>query len=173
MNVYAVQSDDTVTFTTTASAYLSIYGAQLEQFEYAGKYSRTNATTIIGSGHTGNSLRLSGFDPLTIVGRTGDRFEVINQFHTDASSVYERSEFKRLTLDLFSDPDGNALAYFDPPIRNTPVTRRDRLSMTMQNPVIFNQPELQARLIAGTIQYIEKPLQMTDVVFEITEDLTQ
>jgi hypothetical protein len=43
----------------------------------------------------------------------------------------------------------------------------------MHNPVIFDRPEMTARLLGGTVQYIEKPLQLTDVVFEVIEDLSE
>jgi hypothetical protein len=32
---------------------------------------------------------------------------------------------------------------------------------------------MKARLLNGTIQYIDKPLRMTDIVFDVLEDLTE
>ena len=71
-----------------------------------------------------------------------------------------------------------ALLPFDPPIRNAPVPMRSwaqqsHLSETVHNPVIFADPEMKGRLSAGSVNYTEKPLQLFDVQFEITEDLAE
>jgi len=143
-----------------------------------GPYVPSTDTIVVGSGwQTGSNLYVDGFDPQDII-KSGQRFEVINQFHNNSSDLFERSEFKRLTTEIKAHREGYAILEFDPPIRNAPVTDRsyntgENLGETMHNLVIFHKPELKARLVAGTIQYVDKPLMATDIIFNIMEDLSE
>ncbi len=166
-----------IQFTGNGSDGIEIAHAQLRKFPFMGQYVETDATAVIGSGwQTGASLIVDGFDPGDII-KAGTRLEVVNRFHNPNSDYFERSEFKRVTEEVVAHREGWAILPIDPPIRNAPVTDRSfriqsHLGETMHNPVIFDRPELKARLVGSTVQYIEKPLQMTDVVFSVGEELT-
>jgi hypothetical protein len=155
-----------------------IFGAQLEEHPMPGRYTKTESTAIIGSdGWTGSTINVAGLEPRGII-KTGQRFELITHFHVYSKGQYEKSEFKRITREVKVRKDGWAELEFDPPIRNAPELERswgnqDNRGAWVHNPVIFSDPEMKARLLNGTIQYIEKPLQLTDVVFEVVEDLAE
>lgn len=165
-------------FTSAGGEGFLIDDFQLRQGPFAGNTVITSDTAIVGSTtpQTGNKMLIEGLPPSAQI-KAGQRFEVINQYHDDDSDLYERSEFKRITRECVVHREGWAEIEFDPPIRNAPVTQRNRGSvsppMNLHGAVIFHRPEMKARLLNGTIQYIDKPLQMTDVVFDVLEDLTE
>jgi hypothetical protein len=174
--LYLVNSDDSLSFAPTDSVYVHICNAGWRRGPVLGASLITTDTAVVGSSQnwSGSKIRLSGFDADTII-KAGTRFELINQYHDDASDVYERSEFKRVTREVQVGMEGHALIEFDPPIRNAPTpdfwyTAEHR---TVQPIAIFQKPEMKARLLNGTIQYIDKPLRMTDIVFDVLEDLTE
>jgi hypothetical protein len=74
---------------------------------------------------------------------------------------------------------GVATLNFDPPIRNAPQHGYAPISSpafngeTIHNPVIFHKPEMKGRLLAGSVQYIDKPLKAMDIVFDVIEDMTE
>lgn len=176
--LYIVDSNSNVSFTGNGSAGILIFGPSLRKFPFMGQYYETQANTITGAvAQTGSRLRLDGFDAGDII-KAGQRFEVVNRFNNVNSSYFERSEFKRITKEAVANPEGSVIIEFDPPIRNAPVFDRSNivgghLGETMHNPVIFHQPEMKARLMAGTIQYVDKPLMATDIIFEVVEDMTE
>jgi hypothetical protein len=174
-----ISSKSDQTFDGDGSAGVLIYGAQMNRHPFAGNYVPITDTAVVGSGNwqTGSQLNVAGLDPHSIL-KAGTRFEIINQYHNDASNLYERSEFKRLTRETRTNYDGTATLEFDPPIRNAPVNDRSYATgayntETVHNAVIFSNPEIKSRLVGSTIQYIEKPLQLTDVVFDVIEDLSE
>jgi hypothetical protein len=175
---YLVNSNGSVNFTNNGSAGVHIFGSSLRKGPFAGPYLDTAANTVTGlSGQTGSKLIVAGLNPEGII-KVGQRFEIVNRFNNVNSSYFERSEFKRTTQEIKVHREGYAVLEFDPPIRNAPETDRSfvtgsHLGETMYNPVIFTQPELKARLLAGTIQYVDKPLMATDIVFEVMEDMTE
>jgi hypothetical protein len=170
--------DSNVTGQSIGSGGLLICHAQIEKHPQMGHYIETTVNTVVpGSGQTGSTIYASGFNPREKI-PAGTRFELVTQFHNETNNDFEQSEFKKLTTDVIAHREGWAVLEFDPPIRNAPKTDRsqkihDHLGETMHNPVIFTNPEMQARLLGGTVQYIEKPLQLTDVVFEVIEDLSE
>jgi len=178
--VIYMTSGSSVVFTGNGSDGVEIFGAQLRKHPFAGHYVPTTDTIVVGSGwQTGSRLYVEGLDASTIIARAGTRFELINRYHDTANNLYERSEFKRLTADLKSHREGWGVLEFDPPIRNAPEpllvaknAATNFLGETMHNAVIFNNPEMTCRLVNNTIQYIEKPLKLTDIVFDVIEDLT-
>ncbi len=173
-----LSSGNSIAFTGNGADGLEIFGAQLRQHPFPGHYVPTVTDTIVGSAwQTGSKVFVEGFDPGDII-KAGTRIEVVNQFHNRSANIFERSEFKRITEEVRASLDGSAILPIDPPIRNAPVTARsypvsDHKGQTMHNPVIFADPEMKGRLLGGTVQYIEKPLQLADVVFEVIEDLTE
>jgi len=167
-------------FTGNGSDGIEIFGSQLVNFPFMKHYVPTVANTVVpGSGQTGSTLYVDGFDPEDII-KSGQRFEIVNQFHNGTTGLFERSEFKRTTQQIKVHREGWAILEFDPPIRNAPTTDRsntvvsaNHLGETMHNPVIFHQPEMKARLVAGTVQYVDKPLKVTDIIFDVIEDLSE
>jgi len=157
---------------------LEIANAQLREHPFPGHYVPTTDTIVVGSGwQTGAKLYVEGLESDAIMFKAGARFEIINRYYNDTANVYERSEFKRLTADLRTHREGWGVLEFDPPIRNAPETQRSvrygtHLGETMHNAVVFDNPETTCRLVGNTIQYIEKPLKLTDIVFDVIEDLT-
>jgi len=178
VEINLINSAYTDVFTNNGSAGLHIFGASFRKFPFAGPYVPSTDTAIVGTGwQTGSKLVLDGFDPDGVI-KAGQRFEVVNRFHNVNSSYHERTEFKRTTKEAKIHREGYAIVEFDPPIRNAPVTDRSYAissheGETMHNPVIFHQPEMKARLVAGTIQYVDKAVKYTDITFEIIEDMTQ
>lgn len=176
-NFLALNSDGTSLFTTTDTAYLNIYGAQLREFPHMGQYVPTDATAVVGTDYqTGSRLVLEGFDADQYMFRSNTKMEIINRYYTP--SLPQRSEFRKLAVDLRSNKEGSAIAYIDPPIRNAPVPQQGIQGSNFEgemyhNAVVFDRPEMEAKLLAGTVQIIEKPLQMCDIVFEVIEDLTK
>lgn len=166
-------------FTGNGSHGVLIYGAQVNEHPYATRYIPTDSDSLNGSNwQTGANLAIAGLPVNTFIAAAGTKFEIITRYHSDVASQYEQSEFKRLTRDFYSTNDGLGNIYFDPPIRNAPQTTRSAIAdnffcETMHNAVIFDRPEMKARLLGNTVQYIEKPLQMTDITFDIVEDLTE
>lgn len=175
--VYAVNSDDTVTYTSNGSAGVEIFGAQIRKHPYPGHYVPTVASAVVGSGwQTGSKLFVEGLSVNTVVANAGQRFEVITQYAS--STQVEMSEFKRLTTDLISHREGWGIMEFDPPIRNAPEPFMSPLFLsflgeTMHNAVTFDRPEMKCRLIGNTINYTEKPLLLTDATFDVIEDLSE
>lgn len=160
---------------TGASEYVELFGASLVNFPIRKQYTVTS-DTVISSKQNGAQAYMTGFNAGDII-KAGTRMEIINRYHNSNSSYNERSEFKRVTKETAANFKGIALIEFEPPIRNSPAPDRSlkgsgHLGESLHNIVIFHKPEMQARLLNGTIQFIEKPLQMTDVVFDIIEDLT-
>jgi len=178
VRVYGCSSDGNLEYTNNGSFGLNVFGANLRKHPLSGPYVPTTDTIVVGSGwQTGSKIVAAGFDPGDIV-KAGQRFEIVNRFNNNSSDLFERSEFKRVTREVIASREGWTNIEFDPPIRNAPVTDRswrtsNHLGETMHNPLIFHKPEMKARLLAGTIQYIEKPLQMTDMVFDVIEDMTR
>lgn len=176
--IFIVNSAGNSQFTGNGSAGIEIFGASLRRFPYMGAYHPTVADTITGAvQQTGSRLFLDGFDAGDII-KAGQRFEIINRFNNVNSSYFERSEFKRITKEVVANAEGSAIVEFDPPIRNAPATDRSsitglHLGETIHNPVIFYKPEMKARLVAGTVQYIDKPLKAMDIVFDVVEDMTE
>lgn len=178
-HISATNSDNAISYATADTSYLEISAAQLVKFPFMKHYCETTSSASavnVTSGQTGSTLLLEGFDAKDIV-KAGQRFEIVTQFHTEANSLYEKSEFKRVTREAKATLDGRMAIEFDPPIRNAPATGAsvnggDHYAGTLHNPVIFYKPEMKARLIDNTIQYIEKPLKLTDITFEVVEDLT-
>jgi hypothetical protein len=174
----AVASASNLPFTGTNSPSFLVRDMQITRHPFAGRYVPTVATAVVGTGwQTGANLVVDGLDPGDVI-KGGTRCEVVNQFASQKSGTLERSEYKKITRDTVVSPEGWAILPIDPPIRNAPMTQRmdgeqQNFGETMHNPVIFTNPEMQARLLGGTIQYIEKPLQLTDVVFEVIEDLSE
>ena len=120
---------------------------------------------------------VAGFDEEQII-PAGQRMEIVNQFHDEDASTFERSEFKRLSSRVKTHREGYALLEIDPPIRNAPIPSRtaktgSHSGQAMHNPVIFQYPEMKGRLMNGSIQYIDKPLKAMDIVFDVLEDLTE
>lgn len=171
-------ADPALAFTGNGSDGIEIMGAQVRQFPFMGHYVETTSPSLIGTNwQTGSNLYVDGLDSEDII-KAGTRIEVVNRFHQNSLGLFERSEFKKLTEEVVVNREGSVVLPIDPPIRNAPVTARSwrqqsHLGETMHNPVIFDNPEMKARLVGGTIQYIEKPLQMTDIVFDIIEDLSE
>jgi hypothetical protein len=165
-----------VAYTNNGSDGVLIFGAQLRKHNFSGHYVPTTATAVVGTDwQTGSKLYVEGLDPEAKI-KAGTRFEIVNRFADGSQS--ERSEFKKITEEVVVHREGWAILPFDPPIRNAPETMRmsgeqGNFGDTMHNPVIFDNPEMTARLLGGTVQYIEKPLQLTDVVFEVIEDLSE
>jgi len=176
--VIYVQSGGSTSWTNNGSEGIDIAHASLRKFPFMGPYCETTTVALVGSNYqTGSKLIIDGLDAEDIV-KTGQRFEVVNRFHNRNTSVFERSEFKRTTANAKASKEGHVILEFDPPIRNAPVTDRmwaigNTSGETMHNPVIFHKPELKARLMAGTIQYVDKPLKAMDIVFDVVEDMTE
>jgi hypothetical protein len=169
---YVVNSDGQFQFTNNGSAGIHIFGASLRRFPFSGPYHETVASNIVGTEwQTGSKVMVAGLDPEDVI-KAGQRFEIVNRFHSQVNSQYERTEFKRVTKEVKVHREGHALIEFDPPIRNAPETIRDG-EITVDNPVIFHQPEIKARLVAGTIQYVDKAIKTTDINFDIVEDMTE
>ncbi len=175
---FAVNSDGSDQFTNNGSAGVNIFGAALRKFPYPGQYVPTDATAVVGTDwQTGSNLIVAGLSPGDII-KTGQRFEIVNQFNIASDDLFERSEFKRTTKEVRVGSEGYVMLSFDPPIRNSPKTNRSQIGFnhhgeTLHNPVIFHKPEMKARLVNGTIQYTEKSLTLTDVSFEVFEDMTE
>ncbi len=175
--LFLMDDSGNVNFTGNGSDGIEIAHAQMRQFPFMGQYVETTDAAIVGTGwQTGSKLILDGFDGGEII-KAGTRFEVVNQFNNQSKGVFNRSEFKRATEEIIVHQEGWAILPFDPPIRNAPETDRNsgeqgNLGETMHNPVVFDNPETTCRLVGSTIQYIEKPLKLTDIVFDIIEDLT-
>jgi hypothetical protein len=175
---YLVNSDGSEQFTNNGSAGVQIFGASLRKFPFAGPYVPTDATAIVGTDwQSGSNVILDGFDPGDIL-KAGQRFEIVNRFASNSGDLYERSEFKRITRETKVGAEGNVVIPFDPPIRNRPEYGRTEADFnhngeTIHNPVIFHKPEMKARLVNGTIQYTEKSLTLTDITFEVLEDMTE
>jgi hypothetical protein len=165
-------------YTEAASDGLVIANATIRRFPYAGPYHETTTTNITATeSMSGSKVLAAGFDPETIID-AGQRIEIINQYHNETDGNYERSEFKRITNRVRTSLDGTAVLNIDPPLRNVPATNRTIASglhrgMTAHNAIVFHQPELKARLVGSTIQYIDKALKSTDIVFSVVEDLTE
>jgi hypothetical protein len=165
-------------YTNNGSDGVLIADAQLTKHPFAGHFMPTTDTAVVGTNwQTGSNLIVDGLDPGDRI-KAGTRCEIVNQFANAGSGKYERREFKKITEEVGVGPEGWAILPIDPPIRNAPETMRmsgeqQNFGETMHNPVIFSNPELTARLLGGTVQYIEKPLQLTDVVFEVIEDLSE
>jgi len=176
--LYAVDSDGNASFATTDSMDLDVFGFQMTKFPFPKPYRETTDAAVVGSGwQTGSTLVLDGFDGSEII-KAGQRFELINQYHNTDNSTFERSEFKRVTKETVVHREGWAEIEFDPPIRNAPATDRSFITgnhrgETLHNAVIFHQPEMKARLVGGTIQYIDKSIKAMDVVFDVIEDMTE
>jgi hypothetical protein len=176
--IHLVNSAGNIQYTGNGSAGVEIFGASLRKGPFLGEWLATVTDTITGAvAQTGSRLRLDGFDAGDII-KSGQRFEIVNRFNNVNSSYFERSEFKRITKEAIAGLDGGAFIEFDPPIRNAPATDRSNITgthrgETMHNPVIFHKPELKARLVAGTIQYIDKSLMTTDIVFDVIEDMIE
>jgi hypothetical protein len=177
--IFLVNSDDAISFATTDSCYIRIAYANYRKSPVIGPALITTDTTVVASSEnwTGSKVVFSGFDPGDII-KAGQRLELINQYYDDVADTYERSEFKRVTDEVKVGLEGHAFIEFDPPIRNAPTANYSRFSGGnnghLMHPVaIFHQPEMKARLLGGTIQYIDKPLRMTDIVFDVLEDLTE
>lgn len=176
--IYLLDNTGAEQYTNNGSDGVEIFGAQLRQHPYAGQYVPTVASNVVGSGwQTGSKLYVEGLDADSVIATAGARFEIINRYY-DVSSHYERSEFKRLTADLIANREGWGVMEFDPPIRNAPqyqhagpVAGTNFEGEKMHPVVVFDRPEMRGRLVGSTVQYIEKPLQLTDVVFEVIEDL--
>jgi hypothetical protein len=174
----AVASASSLPFTGTNSPSFLVRDMQITRHPFAGPYMPTTDTAVVGTNwQTGSNLVVDGLDPNDKI-KAGTRIEIVNQFANAGSGTYERSEFKKITEEVVVAPEGWAILPIDPPIRNAPETMRmsgeqGNFGDTMHNPVIFSNPELTARLLGGTVQYIEKPLQLTDVVFEVIEDLSE
>jgi hypothetical protein len=175
---YAINSQGgSLNFTTTDTSYLEIVGGVCAKFPLLPHYFPTGNTEMVGSGEvTGSKLMLSGFDGEDRI-KAGQRFELITRYHDDNNDVYERSEYKRITKEATVYPDGTATIYFDPPIRNAPQYGQRSVGTNnkqlMPSAILFTSPEMKARLLGGTVQYIDKPLRMTDIVFDVLEDLTE
>jgi hypothetical protein len=176
--VLYIASGDSLTYSGTGSDGVEIMGLQVRKSPYMGHYVPTTDTVVVGSTwQTGSRLYVDGFDAEDVV-KAGQRFEIVNRFNNVNSNYFERTEFKRITKEAKANREGSAILEFDPPIRNAPVPDRSwrqqqHLGETLHNPVIFHKPEMKARLINGTIQYIDKPLKMTDIVFDVMEDLAE
>ena len=175
--VLYIASGDSLTYSGTGSDGVEIMGLQVRKSPFMGHYVPTTDTIVVGSAwQTGSKLHVDGFDAEDVI-KAGQRFEIVNRFNNVGSSYFERTEFKRTTKEIKASREGSAILEFDPPIRNTPVTDRswaqqDNLGETLHNPVIFHKPEMKARLVNGTIQYIDKPLKSTDIIFDVIEDMT-
>jgi hypothetical protein len=171
-----VVSGTSAKYSGVAGEGVLIRHAQLRKHPFAGHYVPTTGTIVVGTGwQTGSKLYVEGLDPEAKL-KAGTRLEIVNRFA--ATLTPERSEYKKLTEEVVAHKEGWAILPIDPPIRNAPETLRmtgeqQNLGETMHNPVIFDRPEMTARLLGGTVQYIEKPLQLTDVVFEVIEDLSE
>lgn len=174
-----VMSGSAINFSGSTSEGLEIYGAQLRKFPHMGHYCETENVALVGTGwQTGSNVIVDGLDPGQRI-RHGARAEIVTRFYNANSDYFERSEFKRLRSESVVHREGWAVLEIEPRIRNAPVTDRtntfstDHVGETMHNPVIFDSPEMTARIIAGTVQEIEKPLMMYDVTFDVLEDLTE
>jgi hypothetical protein len=180
INISVLNSNSNTSFVTVDTSYIEIYGAQLRKFPFMGQYVQVSSQTVVGTGwQTGSQLCIAGLNSSEVMFNAGTRFEIINQYYDLDDNVFERSEFKRLTTDLRANHEGWACAEFEPPIRNAPITGRSNdapqvqhLGETLHNAVVFDRPEMKARLLAGTIRYTEKPLRMMDVTFDVIEDMT-
>jgi hypothetical protein len=173
-----IDASGNVQFTPSGSEGILVDDTQLTSHPFPGPTVTTTDTVIVASSTniTGSRIIVEGLEPGAKI-KAGQRFELINRYHDDANDFYERSEFKRTTRECVVHRDGWAALEFDPPIRNAPVPQRRNTSANkperIHPAVIFHNAEMKARLINGTIQYIEKPLRMTDVVFDVMEDLTE
>ena len=178
VTIVASYETETIQFTGNGSDGVEIYGAQLVEFPFAKPYCVSSNAAVPSSGQTGSALIVDGFDPGDII-PAGQRLEVVTQFHRDADNLYERSEFKRITETIKAHDEGWAVLEIDPPLRNSPTPQQNyegtaaAVPELVHNPVIFTDPEMKARLVGGTVQYIEKPLQLTDIVFDVIEDLAE
>jgi hypothetical protein len=179
VRIYAINSQGGgITYSAVDTTYMEIVGASMVKFPFLKPYYETGATEIVGTGTlTGSRVYFEGFDAEDII-KAGTRMEIITGYHDDANDLYERSEFKRITKEVRASLDGHALIEFDPPIRNNPihaitVPAGNGDEETMHNAVVFHKPEMKASLLNGTIQYIDKQLQMNDIVFDVLEDLTE
>lgn len=166
-------------FTSNGSDGILIQDAQLVNFPFPKQRVQTASDAVVGSNNlqTGNQLYVAGMDPDEIY-FSGTRFELITRYYNQGDNVYERSEYKRMTSNVKANKEGWGVIEFEPPIRNAPVFERsnifgDHLGETLHPAVIIDNPELKAHLVAGTIQYTEKPLQLTDITFDIIEDLSE
>lgn len=171
-------SGTAVDFTNNGSDGIRIANAQIRKHPFPGHYVPTTDTAIVGTGwQTGSKLYVEGFDTNEVALKKGTRLEVINRYHS--TTEYERSEFKRLTKTIKSHREGWGVLEFDPPIRNAPESLAydnslgGHVPVTLHPIVIVHKPELTARLLGSTIQYVEKPLRFTDISFDIIEDLTE
>lgn len=171
-------SGTSLTYTGNGSDGVEIYGAQLQKFPFMGKYTPTITDTVVGTAsQIGKYLNIDGLDPRSII-KAGTRMEVINRYHDRTAGTYERSEFKRVVNEVFVSEEGYARIQVEPPMRNVPTPSRSyrqqsHLGETQHNAVIFADPEMKGRLLQSSVQYVDKPLRMTDVVFEVIEDLTE
>ena len=178
LRIYAINSQGgSQNFTTTDTSWIYVNGASVVKFPLMKPYYETGASEIVGTGSlVGSQVYMDGFDAEDKI-KAGTRIEIINRYHDEANDYYERSEFKRITNEVRASREGHALVSFDPPIRNEPIAQMVRpggeVDQTMHNAVVFHKPEMKARLLAGTVQFIEKPLRLTDIVFETIEDLTE
>ncbi len=176
--VFPVTSNFARDYTNDGSAGIEIFGATINRHPNVGPYVPTVANTVVGdTKQTGSRLVVTGLDPEAII-KTGQRFEIINQFYNQSSGTFERSEFKRMTKEIRVHREGHAILEFEPSIRNAPTqdwyrANDDHIGGCMHNPVIFHKPEMKARLVAGTIQYTDKALKATDINFSIIEDLAE
>lgn len=177
--LHVAPNSSSITPTDNGSSGILIYGGLIREHPFFGHYVPTTTNTVDGSvGQTGSKLYVEGLEPEDTI-ELGQRFELINRYaDTTVNSQSERSEFKRTTKEIKVHREGWAILEFDPPIRNAPATNRSwnqggHLGEAMHNSVVFYQPEMKARLLAGTVQYIDKPLRMSDIVFDVLEDLTE
>jgi hypothetical protein len=171
------------TLTGDGTSGILLYGAQVNRHLFASPYIPITDTAVVGSGNwqSGSRLWVNGLDADTVI-KAGTRFEVITQYHEDQAGKYEKSEFKRIIYETKVNRDGTALLEFQPPLRNSPKSIQfhepslgsaNPSAGTVHNAVIFSNPEVRSKLVGSTIQYIEKPLQLTDIVFDVIEDLTE
>jgi hypothetical protein len=175
---FYISSGAAQTWIASSGDGIEIFGANMRKHPCVGPYTPTVADAISSdTAQTGSRIYVTGLDPQDKI-KAGQRFEIVNQFHNLSSNLYERSELKRITKEIVAHREGWAELEFDPPIRNAPVKdyswiQQDHEGETLHNPVVFHRPEMKARLVNGTIQYIDKPLKLTDIVFDVIEDLTE
>lgn len=170
-------SDGSSVYTATDTTWVEIYGAQMHEFPFMGPYHETTGLEIdrINS-ESGSTMVIAGLDANTVI-KAGTRFEVITQYHNSSTDLFEKSEFKRVTEDAIVNEERWAKIAFEPPLRNSPQEAREVQSVSydgglIHNAIVFDRPELTGRIVGGTIQYVEKPLQMSDVIFTVVEDMS-